>query len=147
MNKEIETITGKLTTYTEVLVQVLDLIPDDKLDWKPFDDFRSLGEQVIHIAQTEKFYLTGITEGQWDFHGALMLPGEPFTKESIKARFDVVRARTISGVDMMTEIDLERVVEIPNNPTRYSVRHWLYYLLEHLVHHKAQLSVFLRQLG
>ena len=29
----------------------------------------------------------------------------------------------------MTAADLDRVVEMPFNPTKYSVRHWLYYIV------------------
>lgn len=146
MNQETETLKAKLQTYTDVMIQALDLVPDDKLDWKPFDNFRSLGEQFFHIMQAENFYMEGITENKWDYQNAFKFPDEPLTRETIKDSVSSVRERTFERLDKMTEDDLNRIVEIPYNPTKYSVRHWLYYILEHLLHHKAQISVFLRQL-
>ncbi len=146
MNREIETFTTKLQTYTDVLRQALELIPDEKLDWKPFDYFRTLGQQFYHVMQTESFYLKGITENKWDYQGAFTFPSEPLTRALISDFISAVRQQTLRSIEKMTEDDLNRTVEIPYNPTRYSVRHWLFYILEHLVHHKAQISVFLRQM-
>jgi uncharacterized damage-inducible protein DinB len=146
MSSEIETLKTKLETYTGVLRQALDLIPDEKLDWKPFDYFRTLGQQFYHIMQTESFYLKGIAENEWSFREAFTFPGRPLTRSMINDFIGSVRQQTIASLNRMTEEDLNRTVEIPFNPTRYSVRHWLYYMLEHLVHHKAQISIFLRQL-
>lgn len=36
---------------------------------------------------------------------------------------------------------------MPGIPAAWPLRTWLWYVMEHEVHHKAQIAVFLRQLG
>jgi uncharacterized damage-inducible protein DinB len=147
MNNEIESLKEKLKIYNDVLLLSLELVPDEKLEWKPFDCFRSLGEQFYHVGQIEEFYIRGIRERHWDLPNALKSPGERLTKDFIKNYINSAREKTLEFLGEMIVEDLNRVVKIPSNPTNYSIRHWLYYILEHKIHHKAQISVFLRQLG
>jgi len=42
---------------------------------------------------------------------------------------------------------LDSVAGVPNIPVQWSLRSWLWYLVEHEVHHKPQLALYLRQVG
>jgi len=73
---EVSILREHLERYRGVTLQTVDLVPDDKLGWRPAEQSMSFAEQVLHIARVEEFYASGIF-GKWDLgqlHRFLPLP-------------------------------------------------------------------------
>ena len=137
---EISTLSEHLERFRGVTLQTLDLVPDDKLPWRPAEGLWSFAQQFLHIAQTEDFYAQGFFSGDWDL-GRFAPPAGPLTREMVKEKLRETRAFTLDPAR------LDSIATVPNIPVQWSLRSWLWYLVEHEVHHKAQLALYLRQIG
>ena len=144
--EEINVIQEHLVRFRSVTLQTLDLVPDDKLSWKPRDDLRSFAEQFMHIAQTEDFYAQGLFGNGWDMT-RFAPPDKEMTREMLKDTLAETRAFTLAKLNEFDPEDPGKPVSVPGIPIPWPLRGWLWYLVEHEVHHKAQLALYLRQTG
>jgi uncharacterized damage-inducible protein DinB len=131
--------------------KVLERIPDDKLDWKAHPKSNTIGWNANHLADLPGWAVSIMTEPGFDFaptHGPrYQTPSLKSTKE-IVALFDqnVATARQAlselkdeSLNDMWTLRGGERVIF--TMPRRAVIRS---FLLNHIIHHRAILAVYLR---
>ena len=147
MADEIDDFREHMQRYRAVTVQFLDVLSDVQLAWRPRSDAFTAGQHLLHIAQTEEFYMHGLFTGNWE-PNRIRLPVAPLSGTTLKARFESVRAITIEYLSTLTPTRLDTVVPpIGGSAVKWSLRSWLWYVLEHEIHHKAQLAEYVRQLG
>ncbi len=139
-----------LERYRGVTLQTLELVPEEQLPWYPSVAQFSFGEQFYHIAQVEEFYSHGLFEDDWDAK-RLEEPRQRFTREELRDKLREVRTYTLARLDALQAGQLDAIVPVPNVPVepavhgpQWPLRSWLWYLLEHEIHHKAQLAVYMR---
>lgn len=135
-----------LERFRGVTLQFLEVLSDEDLSWRPGEDSFSCGQHLLHIAQAEEYYSRGLFEGSWNTE-ILRLPRDVPGREALRSYFAEVRARTLPWLAELSVPDLSRPVQIPDAPVQWSLRSWLWFILEHELHHKAQLAVYLRQMG
>ena len=126
----------------------LERIPADKYAWKPHDKSMEFGKLASHIA--EMFSWTGATlqHPELDFSKMDYKPFEPQSSEELLEFFDKNVAEAIdvlknTGDDVFLENWTLRNGEavyftMPKIATMRS------FVLNHIVHHRGQLSVYLR---
>lgn len=146
MIPEIEDVREHLERFRAVTLQVLEIVTDDELSWRPDADSYSCGQQLLHIAQAEDFYSRGLFENDWSMD-RLRLPRTIDTRREIRAFFAEVRQRTLAHLDALDPASLGRIWDVPGAPMPLTLRSWLWFVVEHEIHHKAQLSVYLRRMG
>jgi len=127
--------------------RLLERVPQDKLAWKPHQKSRSLGELAMHIAN-----IPGMAERVANYEE--FSPGTPpppaNSVEDIRAAFEK-NARTaeqlLSNMTEQTALGSWRLVykgkEIFRKPRHAVLRTSM---LNHMYHHRGQLSVYLRLL-
>lgn len=129
--------------------KALERVPEEKFDWKPHDKSFSLHALAAHLAEVPRW--TGVTLEEDGFD--LDAPVErsvPETKAEILAHFDegVAEARkviartpgdTLAQIWTMTKGG-EVALAMPKGAVLRS------FILNHNVHHRAQLGVYLRML-
>lgn len=131
--------------------KVLEAIPDDAdLTWKPHAKSMTLGKLAGHVSDTN---------GDWALHTLTvdklewkpeMNPTDPTSKKDLLARFDKQVAGVKPNLAKMTpemwDSNWKFVAGDQTwiDDTKYNV--WRTWVLNHLVHHRAQLGVFLRLL-
>jgi uncharacterized damage-inducible protein DinB len=119
---------------------------DAELDFRPFPSSRTVREIMLHLAQEERGELgLGITQTLTEFPSAYD-PAEYPTVEAIKALFDAVHATTIDYLATLRDDDLRRVVETPWGAS-YPLIELLDHIVDHEIHHRAELSLILGMLG
>lgn len=143
---ELEVLLENWDRFRAVTLQFLDLLKDDELDWRPEPDAFSCGQQLLHIAQTEAYCIQGLFGGEWD-KGVLKFPETIPSVAEIRRYFSEVREAARPHLDSLTEEDLSTLTAGPGGGAQYPLRWWLWFVLEHEIHHKAQLAVYLRQMG
>lgn len=147
MHTELSNLREHIDRYRAVTLQTIDAAPDDAaLEWRPEPEAFSLGQQLVHIAQCEDYYTRGLFAGDWQPE-LLRFDTAPKGKEGIRAYFEDVRARYAASLDTLTEADLGAGRDAPNAPPGLTLRWWLWFVLEHEIHHKAQAAVYLRMMG
>ena len=146
MPTEIEDLTEHFERCRAVTLEHLERLSDDQPAWRPRPDAFSCGQQFVHLIQTEDFYMRGLFEGDWVVE-RLRFPQALPGKSELKEQFQAARTYTRSRFVTLTIEQLSTIVPpIMGSPIHWSLRSWLWYVLEHEMHHKAQLGEYLRQL-
>ena len=139
-------ILAELEQEAEATRRLLDVLPEDKLTWRPHPKAMSLGQLALHIAGTPG----GVAEGT--LHDEVPAPDfihpEPQTKAEILTAFTegIAKAKEI----LSTTSDERALAEwkIVDGDTVLMamprVSFWRSVMLNHVYHHRGQLSTYLR---
>ena len=129
--------------------RVLERVPDDRLGWKPHEKSFSMGELASHVANLIKW--TDVTMNQTEFDMATVPPEQmnqtATSRTELLEWFDTnaAAARTAmnrSDADYFVPWTLKQGAQVFFTMPRYGcIRS---FFLNHVVHHRAQLSVYLR---
>jgi uncharacterized damage-inducible protein DinB len=127
--------------------KMLERIPDDKLTWKPHDRSRTLGALGQHLAGLPNWGGLILDRFEVDVAQIPQFAGEPESTAVILSRFDEARTRTRTLLDK-TDAELAAMwslrregQELFSLPKSAAFRT---FVLSHIVHHRGQLSVYLR---
>ena len=131
---------GRHLDETYPLISQLD---DNHLHSEPISDGRILGELVFHMFRSLEYYLRGIIEGIWE--PAPYTFDEFVTSESLEQVMQEVFTKARTRLSLISLGDLSRVIRDFNRPA--TVAEILLEVLEHSIHHRGQLTVYLRVLG
>ena len=142
MDPQLEEYLEHAERYRAVTLQLLDQAECLDLDWRPTPEAMSLGQQFVHVAQAEDFQIRGLLRGEWD-EERVRLPAQVTGIAEVRELLARVRAHTLEGLADVSSGQLEERVGEP----AATLRSWLWFVLEHEIHHKAQISLYLRLLG
>lgn len=129
--------------------RALERVPEDKFDWKPHEKSFSLHQLAGHVAEIPQWVPVTLQMDLFD----LDEPYErvvPETKEEILAHFDqgVAAARALiesaTGDQLMSTWSMKKGGEVTLSMPKAAVLRS--FILNHNVHHRAQLGVYLRML-
>jgi uncharacterized damage-inducible protein DinB len=125
--------------------KMLERLPASKLDWKPHAKSKSLGELATHITELSRFGLR-IHEDTWNAGSEKAPPMK--TAAEFLARFDENVRESREALAEMSDADLDRDFTVLRQGQVFfalkkrSVLRRV--LLSHTIHHRGQLSVYLR---
>jgi uncharacterized damage-inducible protein DinB len=77
----------------------------------------------------------------------MQLSAEPHDPEKLRQFFQELRAATKKELAQRSDADLATPIAVPHAPGVFPLRWWLWFILEHEIHHKAQLAVYARAMG
>lgn len=130
--------------------KILALVPIDKKDWKPHPKSMSLGDLARHVAEIHGWPKETILQDELDFSKMDNTPKEINTSEDLLSLFDKNMAVAKEILEKANDEDLAKNWTMRNAETIYFtlpkaevMRTWV---LNHNVHHRAQLGVYLRLL-
>jgi uncharacterized damage-inducible protein DinB len=133
--------------------RTLERIPQDKLDWKPHEKSMSLGRLAGHVAELPGF---GATIVRTDFLDLSQRPAgqKPLVAESQKhvlEVFDSKVAEARAAIAATSDADWAKAWSLSLGEKKIyigsrigAVRRMM---MNHLIHHRAQLGVYLRLTG
>ena len=132
--------------------RVLERVPDDKFGWKPHEKSFSMGDLASHIANTVSWSEPTMTQPMFDL-GAVSM--EEMTKAA-KSRAELLTwfdANVTSARALLDKPDADYFVpwtlkhgdKVFFTLPRYNCMRS--FVLNHIVHHRAQLGVYLRMNG
>jgi uncharacterized damage-inducible protein DinB len=127
--------------------RLLERVPDDKLAWRPHDKSMSLGELATHVSQIASWAGTILNDPSFDLAEAPPNAAEHTSRAAILASFDEMRARTRGWMDKtdgeyQSMWTLKRAGQQLFSMPRVSA--FRSFVLHHIIHHRGQLSVYLR---
>jgi uncharacterized damage-inducible protein DinB len=127
--------------------KLLERLPDDKLSWKPHEKSMSLGGLATHLGHIPHWAANILNDASFDLDGAAFHLEAKTSRAEILSDFDAVtkQARTWlnkSDAEYMDMWSLTRAGrEMFSMPRVAAFRTFVLY---HIVHHRGQLSVYLR---
>ena len=127
--------------------KLLERVPEDRLDWKPHAKSFSLAALATHVSTIPMWGSVTVNETGIDVGAAGRMP-ELRSRADLLAAFDRHVADTRAAITGKTDAELMVPWTLKNNGQtvftmpRASV--WRSFVMNHLIHHRAQLSVYLR---
>jgi uncharacterized damage-inducible protein DinB len=143
-----EALLREFDTEAATTRRVLERVPGDKLSWKPHPKSMSLGELALHVASSPGNIIGWCTQDETDFKG------EPTPKpsstaeilaahdESVKKVKETVPRIGDQGMQAMwtAKAGGQTLMTMPKSALTRAI------VMNHWVHHRGQLSVYLRLL-
>jgi len=130
--------------------RLLERVPEASFDWKPHEKSMSLGRLAAHVAELPELIIPALMQPEFDFASGQFKPFVPKTTAELLEKFD----RNIEAAAGLLE---KQPDETMGDKWRLrSGDHVLFEMpramvvrfvgLNHVVHHRGQLSVYLRLL-
>ncbi|HEX8774741.1 MAG TPA: DinB family protein [Pyrinomonadaceae bacterium] len=128
--------------------RLLERVPQDALLWQPHEKSMTLGRLAAHIAGLPRLLVAALTLNEYDTNDLRAQSPAADSVSSILEAFDKNIAEALESLKTLSE---ERLLE----PWRYRNGEQLLFemprlavirfvVLNHIVHHRGQLSVYLR---
>jgi uncharacterized damage-inducible protein DinB len=131
--------------------RVLERLPEAKLGWQVHEKSMALGRLAMHVANLLQWSIDTVTKDGLDVGSTLPMRDVPTSLADILQTFDRNAAALRDAMARTTDADLERPWSLRQGsqviykaPRASVLRTWC---LNHVVHHRAQLCVYLRMLN
>jgi uncharacterized damage-inducible protein DinB len=127
---------------------VIERIPEDKLDFKPHEKSMSLARLAAHTAQMPGFLALILSTPELDFATSGIKPLVMQSRAQLLAAFDQLSAQGHDLLSETTDRSMHESWKLSSNNhvlyagSRYNAVRSLFF--NHLIHHRAQLGVYLR---
>jgi uncharacterized damage-inducible protein DinB len=127
--------------------RLLERVPEDRLDWKPHEKSYSLGQLAQHVATVPLWGSITLTRSELDVAGTPPLPAVTSRAELLDL-FDRHVSDTRAALDGKTDAELMAPWTLKSGAhvvfTMPKASVWRSFVISHLIHHRGQLSVYLR---
>lgn len=145
-----DAMVAEFTHEARITRKLLERLPEDKLSWKPHPKSMSMGGLSTHIAHIPEWIGTIVNDSEFD----LAVGGRERTKEresrqEILDYFDANVEQLKSTLSGKPDAHLFQIWTLKNDgevvvtlPRVACVRS---FILSHVIHHRGQLSVYLRE--
>ena len=142
---------GELKHESSMTKKMLEKVPLDKKDWKPHEKSMSIGRLATHVAENTHWVSDIIHIDDFDFMKNYNLKATvAASTEELMGIFQTNLDKAIADLSSMSDDDLEKNWTVRRGeqvmfvtPKKISIRGWA---LNHMIHHRGQLSVYLRLL-
>lgn len=127
---------------------MLERVPEDKPDYKPHGKSMSQGKLAAHIAQLPEFAVRIIELPELDFAKSTMKPLKMESRQQLLRDFEGLASKATAAVANASDDAWQKNWKLSfqgqtlADQPRFQIYRDLF--LNHLVHHRAQLGVYLR---
>jgi uncharacterized damage-inducible protein DinB len=130
---------------------MLERVPLDQKDWKPHEKSMTVGRLATHVAETPHWITDIAKADEFNFATAKFANHTAASTEELLQIFQTNLDNAINSLSNMADEDFQKhwVVKAGekvmfDTPKKVALRGWAY---SHLIHHRGQLSVYLRLLN
>ena len=129
----------------ERTMSVARLVPPDKIDWSCAAGKFTLGDLLRHLAVTERYMWAENIQGKpsrYTSHGKELAD----SYGSVIALMEKLHTESMEIFARLTDADLQRKCSTPAG-TEIQTAKWLRAMVEHEIHHRGQIYLYLGMLG
>lgn len=130
--------------------RILERVPEESFAWKPHAKSMSLGRLAAHVAELPELIIPALKQDEFDFGSGDFKPFAPQTTAELLERFDRNIAAAAEALQQQPDERMGDKWKLKSGdhvlfelPRAMVVR---FVGLNHVVHHRGQLSVYLRLL-
>lgn len=139
---------AELDNEAKVTRTVLERVPPEKFNWKPHEKSMTMGRLAVHVAEMFGWTKETCTSDVLDFATMDFTPFEPKSTDELLAFFDdhIAKAKVIltdtSDETFFTDWTMRNGEQVYMTMPKVAVMRS--FVMNHIVHHRGQLSVYLR---
>ena len=139
---------NELQNEAKVTRQCLERVPAEKFDWKPHEKSMTMGRLAVHCAEMFSWTDVTIKQDVLDFAAYDHKPFEPKTTDELLAFFDAqieTAKTTLAGTSdetFMNDWTMRNGEQVYMTMPKVAVMRS--FVMNHIIHHRGQLSVYLR---
>jgi len=141
---------GDLQHEIDTTRAVLARLPAGRLTWKPHEKSMSLGELGGHVANILQWGLMTLQQDGYDMAAGSPSPPAPSSVEELLQRFDGLRAKLDPVLASASDEALGESWALRHGEhvvfSRPKLAVFRSFVISHMIHHRAQLGVYLRLL-
>ncbi|NML38736.1 DinB family protein [Chitinophaga sp. G-6-1-13] len=145
---EITSISTFLPYYDKIrerTKRLLAVVPPDSLDWAYMPGKFTIGDEIRHIATIERYMFAETIAGRpSSYRGCGKELADGY--DAVMAYFDQLHEESMAIFRALSDEDLLQKCTTPGNATM-PVWKWLRAMVEHEIHHRAQLYIYLNMIG
>ena len=144
---QLEALTQELENEAVTTRRMLSAVPSDKFDWQPHKKSMTVKRLATHIAELPTWIGMTLTTDELDFEKNPYKAEDVKTTEELLAYFERSLADGRNHLATCREDQLDKPWTLRSGNTIYSTepkREVLRMALSQVIHHRAQLGVFLR---
>ena len=127
--------------------RLLERLPDTRFDWKPHEKSMTLGGLATHLSNLPNWGTTILNDAAYDLAAGPPHLTQAASRAEVLAHFDSATARTRTALEK-TDAELGAPWKLTRGDTEmFSLPRTVafrMFVLYHTVHHRGQLSVYLR---
>jgi uncharacterized damage-inducible protein DinB len=132
--------------------KILERLPSDRFSWQPHDKSMTLIQLASHISEIPGMFVAqAIQDDELDFATSRYTPPVLENTEALLAFFEENLTRAVAALQSATEEALNQVWTMRQGETVFASMPRKIVIrnlgLNHLIHHRGQLSVYLRLAG
>jgi uncharacterized damage-inducible protein DinB len=124
---------------------VIQAVPDAKMDWKPDPKSRCAGDLAWHIASEDVIFLEQIAEGKFAF------PDPRFEKDRPKTTAEMAKwyqGKMKAAIAKLRALSPEKIAESREFfGMNFPAFAYILFMNNHSIHHRGQLAAYLRPCG
>lgn len=146
-----ELIIGEFKQENETTTKLLQLVPMDNADWKPHEKSMSIGSLAKHVAQISGWIPIIVLQNEFDFTNRPFPPTTATTTDELLPYFKQITSDGLEILNNTTDDALSQPWTFKKGdhifftmPKAVCLRNFVF---NHIVHHRAQLGVYLRLLN
>jgi uncharacterized damage-inducible protein DinB len=123
-------------------LRLIETVPADKADYQPDPNSMSALDLSWHIANAENLFLRAVVTGEFDFTPIEQVKTIPEVVAFYNETFakNLAALKSMSGEQAAKIVDFRGLMQLP-------AVSFLTFNMHHVVHHRGQLSVYLRPMG
>ena len=142
---------AELKYESSLTKKMLERVPLEKKEWKPHEKSMTLGRLATHIAEITHWISDIVNVDDYDFAKDFNFnPRTVSSTEELLEIFQIHLDKATTDLSKMKDEDFSKNWTVRrgeqvmfNTPKKVSIRAWA---LNHMIHHRGQLSVYLRLL-
>lgn len=130
--------------------KMLERIPEPKLSWRPHEKSMTIGRLGMHIAELPNWICRCLTTEEYDFGTGSYNPNIPKNHAEIMSEYNEQLRKAIQVLGTASDDILAKKWKVRKGETviyDMSREEVIRRQLNHIIHHRGQLSVFLRLLN
>jgi uncharacterized damage-inducible protein DinB len=143
----IEQVAGFIDYFASIRRRTLTYvgaIPAERLSWSPRAGEFTCGEIVRHLAAAEQMFVGAVVEGRWCYAGHRHDPQQD--RDALIAELEAGHAAALERLRTLDDAALAQPRPTLNGPSSKAWR-LLMALVEHEIHHRSQLALYLALMG
>lgn len=145
-----QALIGEFNHETKNSRRILERIQNDNFNWKPHAKSMTLKKLATHIADLPRWINISLDQSALDFSTHKQIQPDIQTVADLIDYFDAVKDKALSALEQATDEQLQAQFTLSNGGhvlfTMPKIAVMRYMVFNHIVHHRGQLSVYLRLL-